>query len=111
MFSVGGLPKLLKSWTFSNGEVLKGECAEVKVSSLNMKPLGSPGSYPPQPNLAFAWDFVYGDGYFAARILGTAIWQGVFTSNQGTVLQVELLPDGKQGAAVDNKGNTYKVVW
>jgi hypothetical protein len=64
----------------------------------------------PQPNLAFAWDAVYGEGFFVAHILGNKFGQGVFTGNQGTVLQVESL-DGRNGVAVDNKGNTYKMVW
>jgi hypothetical protein len=110
MFSVGGFPKLLKSWTVANGEVLPGKCTEVKASSVNTKRPGTPESYPPQPNLAFAWDAVYEQGYFAAHILGEKIWQGIFTGNQGTVLQVEIL-DQLHGAAVDNKGNVYKVVW
>jgi len=110
MFSVGGVPKLLKSWTLANGEVLKGKFATVKASSMNTKTPGATDSYPPQPNLAFAWDAVYGQGYFAAHILGKKIWQGVFTGDRGTVLQVEIL-DEQHGAAVDNKGNTYKEVW
>jgi hypothetical protein len=109
-FSVGGLPKLLKSWTVANGEVLPGKCKAVKASSVNTKTPAAPESYPPQPNLAFAWDAVYGQGYFAAHILGGEIWQGIFTGSQGTVLQVEIL-DQQHGAAVDNKGNVYKVVW
>jgi hypothetical protein len=111
IFAAGGWPKLLKSWTLANAEVLPGKCAEVKASSVNMKTLGTQESYPPQPNLDFAWDAIYGQGYFAAHILGSKIWQGIFTGNQGTVLQVELLEDGQRGAAVDNKGNIYKVVW
>jgi len=106
----GPLPTLLKSWTLTNGEVLPGKCAEMKASSVNTKTPGTPESYPPQPNLAFAWDAVYGQGYFAAHILGGKIWQGIFTGNQGTVLQVEIL-DQQHGAAVDNKRNVYKVVW
>jgi len=106
----GALPSLLKSWTLVNGEVLKGKCTQVKPSSVNAKTPGTPESYPPQPDLAFAWDAVYGQGYFAAHILGQRIWQGVFTGDQGTVLQVEIL-DGQHGAAADNKGNLYKVVW
>jgi hypothetical protein len=86
---------------------------------VNTKTPGALDSYPPQPNLAFAWDAVYGRGYFAAHVLGGKIWQGIFTGNQGTVLQVEILDgqhgaavlDGQHGAAVDNKGNIYKVVW
>jgi hypothetical protein len=106
----GSLPTLLKSWTVGNGEVLQGKCVAVKATSVNTKTPGTPDSYPPQPNLAFAWDAVYGQGYFAAHVLGGKLWQGIFTGNQGTVLQVEIL-DGQHGAAIDNKGNIYKVVW
>ncbi|MGC1962422.1 MAG: hypothetical protein WA676_06795 [Candidatus Sulfotelmatobacter sp.] len=45
-----------------------------------------------------------------AHILGNKFGQGVFTGNHGTVLQVESL-DGRNGVAVDNNGNTYKMVW
>lgn len=108
---VGGvLPTLLKSWTLANGEIASGKCASTKPASINTKTPGSPDSYPPQPNLAFAWDSVYGEGYFAGHILGEKMWQGIFRGNQGTVLQVEIL-DEKHGVAADNKGNTYKVVW
>jgi hypothetical protein len=106
----GALPSLLKSWTVANGEVLRGKCVPVKPSSLNAKTPGTPNSYPPQSDLAFAWDAIYGQGYFAAHILGQKIWQGIFTGDQGTVLQVEIL-DGRHGAAADNKGNLYKVLW
>jgi len=54
VFSAGPLFLLLKSWTVANGEVL----------------------YPPQPNLAFAWDAVYGQGFFVAKILGKKFGQG-----------------------------------
>jgi hypothetical protein len=57
---------------------------------------GVGASYPPQPNLAFAWDAVYGQGFFVAKILGKKFGQGVFIGNQGTLLQVETL-DGRNG--------------
>jgi hypothetical protein len=110
LFGAGSETKLLKSWTVADGEVLEGKFAKVNATSMNTKTPGTPDSYPPQPNLAFAWDAVYGQGYFAAHILGKKIWQGVFTGDHGTVLQVELLDD-LHGAAVDNKGNVYKEVW
>jgi hypothetical protein len=53
---------------------------------------------------------VYGQGFFVAKILGKKFGQGVFIGNQGTLLQVETL-DGRNGVAVDNKGNIYKMVW
>lgn len=100
---------LLKSWTVANGEVLQGKPKTVKASSVNT-PTETGAISLPQPNLAFAWDAVYGEGFFVARILGKRFGQGVFTGSQGTVLQVETL-DGRNGVAVDNKGNIYKMVW
>ena len=119
MFSLGSEMKLLKSWTVANGEVLEGKCAEVTAASPNAKTPGAPESYPPQPNLAFAWDAIYGSGYFSAHILGAKIWQGTFKGSQGTILQVEMqqqlgperVTERYRGTAVDNKGNVYKVVW
>lgn len=119
MFGVGAVAKVLKSFTVANGEVLEGNCTEVTATSANSKAPGTPESFPPQPNLAFAWDAIFGAGYFNAHILGAKIWRGIFKGNQGTVLQVEMQeqlgPDRNndfyRGAAVDNKGNVYKLVW
>jgi len=119
MVGLGSEAKLLKSWTVANGEVLEGRYTEVTAASANTKATGAPESYPPQPNLAFAWDAIFGSGYFAAHILGGKVWQGIFKGDQGTVLQVEMREqlgpernnDRYRGAAVDNKGNVYKVVW
>lgn len=109
MFSGGGL-KALKSWTIDNGEVVTGKFEAKKVLSLNEKTPGSTDSYPPQPNLSFAWDVVLGKKYFSSHVLGKYVWQGVFTGELGTVLQVEIF-DWQHGAAVDNRGNIYKVTW
>jgi hypothetical protein len=106
--SIGPAFLLLKSWTVANGEVLQGKPKTVKATSVNT--LSTAASYPPQPNLAFAWDAVYGQGFFVKHILGNKIEQGVFTGSQGTVLQVESL-NGVSGVAVDNRGNMYKMVW
>lgn len=108
IFSIGSQFFLLKSWTLANGEVLTGKPKTVTATSVNMPPLQAIAL--PQPNLAFAWDEVYGQGFFVAHILGKQIGQGIFTGKQGTVLQLESL-DGRNGVAVDNKGNIYKVVW
>jgi hypothetical protein len=108
IFGVSPLFMLLRSWTVANGEVLQGKPKKVKASSVN-NPVPS-ASAPPQPNLAFAWDAVYGPGYFVGHILGKDMGQGVFTGKKGTVLQVESL-DGEKGVAVDNQGNIYKMVW
>lgn len=109
IFSAGPVFLLLKSWTVANGEVLQGKPKTVMASSVTPAPPDREIALP-QPNLAFAWDAVYGEGFFVAHILGNKFGQGVFTGNQGTVLQVESL-DGRNGVAVDNKGNTYKMVW
>jgi len=101
---------LLKSWTLANGEIVQGKAKKLKATSANM-PAPQKGEISlPQPNLAFAWDAVYGEGYFVANILGNEFGQAVFTNNKGTVLQVESF-DGRNGVAVDNRGNIYKLVW
>jgi hypothetical protein len=101
-----------------NGESFTGTWTIVTASFVNAKTPGSPASYPPQPNLAYAWDLVYGPGYYVGTLLGSQyIGQAVATGDKGTVLQVEFhrgqlgVPeDNHFGVAVDNKGNIYKVV-
>jgi hypothetical protein len=87
----------------------------VVPSFVNAKTPETPSSYLPQPNLAFAWDVVYGQGYFLAHVLGTRLRQAIVTGDMGTVLQVECqFTDGHSafnGVAVDSKGNIYKVAW
>jgi hypothetical protein len=108
--SAGAPFLLLKSWTLADGKVADGKVTTVKRPTLNMPAPGTLASYPPQPDLAFAWDDVYGQGYFVARMLGNRLMQGIFTGPQGIVLQVESL-NGQNGVAVDNQGNIYKMVW
>jgi hypothetical protein len=110
VFSAGPIFMLLKSWTVANGEVLEGKPKKMKAMSANTGEPASGAINLPEPNLAWAWDAVYGDGYFVAHILGKEFWQGIFRGKQGTVLQVESF-DGRNGVAVDNKGNVYKMVW
>jgi hypothetical protein len=104
----------------TNGETFQAKWASVTPSFVNNKTPETPASYLPQPNLAFAWDIVYGQGFFLAQVLGTRIRQVVATGNKGTVIQVECLygdprfgnpNSGSNGVAVDSKGNIYKVVW
>jgi hypothetical protein len=94
--------------TLANGELFNGELKVLYPSSSNLNPTGAPPS-PPQPNLAYAWDTVYGQGYFVAHVLGQQLGQAVITGNQGTVIQVEVAI--AHGVAIDNKGNIYKIVF
>lgn len=104
--------------TQANGESFHGTWNLTMASFANNKTAGTPGSYPPQPNLAFAWDAVYGPGYYVANILGsTRVGQAFATGSQGTTLQMEFTgehlgsaSDNKFGVAIDSKGNIYKVV-
>jgi hypothetical protein len=122
MFSFGSLKTSSGSMTLvlAHGEKLQGKLITPKVtaSTPDTGTLGDPASYPPQPNLAFAWDAVFGSGYYVANVMGKNIWQQVFTGDQGTILQVEMYEDMMSNSvvhrfsvAVDNKGNLYKVAW
>jgi len=94
--------------TLANGELFNGRLKVLYPSSSNLNPAGAPPA-PPQPNLAFAWDTVYGQGFFVAHVLGQQLGQAVITGNQGTVVQVEVAI--ARGVAIDNKGNIYKIVF
>jgi hypothetical protein len=104
--------------TQAGGETFEGTWTVVTVTFANPKTPGIPASYPPQPNLAFAWDLVYGQGFFLSNILGSqTIGQATATGNKGTVLQLEFQEeklgapvDNIFGVAIDNKGNIYKMV-
>jgi hypothetical protein len=104
--------------TQAGGETFQGPWSTVTVTFINAKTPGTPPSYPPQPNLAFAWDLVYGPGYFNTHILGSqTVGQAIATGSNGTVLQLEFqkeklgaVIDNIFGVAVDNKGNIYKMV-
>jgi hypothetical protein len=98
------------SLTLSNGETFSGRWATVAPAFVNAKKPGSDVATLPQPNLAFTWDTIYGQGYFLAQLLGEHIGQAILTGDRGTTLQLEFL-DGKFGVALDSKGNTYKVAW
>jgi hypothetical protein len=106
------------SLTQTDGETFQGTWSIITATFANSKTPGAPASYPPQPNLAFAWDLVYGPGYYLSTILGSEnIGQATVIGNHGTMLQLEFhreqlgaMEDNHFGVAVDNKGNVYKVV-
>jgi hypothetical protein len=98
------------SLALANGEVFHGQWSTAYAPSVSTKTPVAPTSDLPQPNMAFAWDAVYGQGYYVAKILGESIGHSVVTGNLGTILQVEFL-NRRFGVAADNKGNIYKMVW
>jgi hypothetical protein len=106
----GGFRSGRISVTLPDGEVCKGSW------------IGT--SQPDASNsMASTWDVVYGQGYYAAHVLGQNIFgQAMLTGNLGTTLTLELYrPEKKdatntvvaglaKGVAKDSKGNIYKVV-
>src|ERR1700735_348420 len=57
------LPSKTISLTQAGGETFQGTWTVVTITFANPKTPGTSASYPPQPNLAFAWDVVYGQGF------------------------------------------------
>lgn len=100
----------VKSWTFTDGETLKGKCAWVTASSADASTAANTDNSSPQQNLAAVWDLVNGPGYYASHVAGNKILHGTFTGDKGTVLQVESL-DNYVAVGADNRGNLYKIVW
>jgi hypothetical protein len=71
-------------------------------------PSGAPVALP-QPNLAAAWDAIYGQGFYLAHVLGNQLGRANLTGSAGTAIQVEVF--NARGIAVDNKGDVYKLVF
>jgi hypothetical protein len=94
----------------AKGEKFAGRWVYARPSMVNAQTPGTPASFPPQPNLAFAWDAIFGQGYFLANVLGEPVCQSTMTGDQGTALQLEFL-NQRFGVAVDSKGNIYKIAW
>jgi hypothetical protein len=97
----------VKSWTFTDGETLKGKCESMTAPAAGAQPSDSNS---PETNLAAAWDLGNGPGYYAAHVAGNKILHGTFTGDKGTTLQVESL-DNYVAVGADNRGNLYKIVW
>jgi hypothetical protein len=106
----------VKSWTFTDGETLKGKCDWVTAppadaaANASATATTTPDSNSPEQNLAAAWDLVNGPGYYAAHVAGNKILRGTFTGDKGTILQVESL-DNFVAVGEDNRGNLYKIAW
>jgi len=75
----------------ANGETFKGKWKNAAGTFVNIKTPGTAASFPPQPNLAFAWDAIYGPGYYLANILGQNTGQALLTGDRETVLELDFL--------------------
>lgn len=114
IFAKGGKISL----TLGDMETFEGTWTTVTADTVNRAEPGSPLPAPPQANLAYAWDMVYGQGYFLANVLGSQLLgQAIAKGSRGTILQIEFHKTSLGnadvntfGVAVDNKGNVYKVV-
>jgi hypothetical protein len=102
--------------TLADGEVCQGPWRMVPRTPTNKGT--TPSDAIAKPEMAAAWDTVYGQGFYLARVLGARMHvQGDLPGSKGTTLRVEMYrneaPEGIydiKGVAMDNKGNIYKVV-
>ena len=97
----------VKSWTYADGETLKGKSNWVTA---DVHTSGASDSSSIGSNLATAWDLVNGPGYYSAHVAGNKILRGTFSGDKGTILMVESL-DNYVAVGEDNRGNLYKIVW
>ncbi len=100
----------VKSFSYADGEVLKGKCEWATAASVDTTQPAAPDSNSPQQNLAAAWDLIYGPGYYAAHVAGNKVLEGTFAGDKGTVLHVQSL-DHYVAVGADNEGNLYRIVW
>jgi hypothetical protein len=100
----------VKSFSYADGETLKGKSDWVTASAIDAQASNGADSSSPQQILASVWDLVGGPGYYAAHVQGNKILHGTFTGDKGTVLEVESL-DNFVAVGADNHGNLYKIVW
>src|SRR5580692_4731181 len=81
----------VKSFTYANGEILKGKPEWTTASAADAQISAAPDSNSPQQNLIAAWDLIYGPGYYASNIAGKKVLQGTFTGDKGTTFRVQSL--------------------
>jgi hypothetical protein len=81
-------------------------------------------SSPTAPDIASAWDGVYGPGFYVSNVLGSPLhYRAIVSGNRGTVLSLEIwepephrsfrdihFVDSIKGVARDNRGNIFKLV-
>jgi hypothetical protein len=98
------------SVVLANGETFQGNWTTVTANSISARmPQGTVPSLP-EPDLASAWDAIFGQGYYVASVLGERVGRVVATGSKGTVLQLEFI-NGRFGVGVDSNGNLYKMAW
>jgi hypothetical protein len=66
-----------------------------------------------ETDIAFAWDTVYGQGFYLASVMGSVGHaRAEVRGSNGTTIQVEFsggLVDPHRGVAMDGRGNIYKL--
>jgi hypothetical protein len=106
---VNEVPYKSDTLVLANGETFTGKPRLVAASPVIANVGAGDSMTLPQPNLAFAWDLVFGQGFYVAHILGRPMDEALMESSQGNMVQEESAQH--KGVAVDSKGNIYKVVW
>jgi hypothetical protein len=94
------------SVTLPDGEVCSGHWAPLRPDD------------PSASQLSVAWDRLYGQGFFAAHILGmSGVYRAVLAGDKGTSLTIEFYPliaarmSDVKGVATDNNGNFFKLTF
>jgi hypothetical protein len=98
----------VQSFTYANGEILKGKPESITAPTADATAPDASGSNPQK--LAAVWDLIYGPGYYASHVAGKTVLQATFTGDKGTTLEVQSL-DNFVAVGADNQGNLYKIVW
>ena len=96
-----------------DGEVCEGKWSSIAPTSSSVAFGSATGSV--SSGLNSAWGTVYGSGFTMANKAGINRGEAVMVGNRGTVVQVEFYTGSGTangtGVALDNKGNTFKVLF
>ena len=111
-FKSGSISVVLKDGEKGSGRWIAAEAGPASV--MNTSAGGS------TENMASIWDFIYGQGFYVSRVLGSKLFaRAEVHGDKGTVLQMQMYrspgdddaPINIRGIAKDNHGNIYKVVF
>ena len=101
------------SLTLPDGENCKGKWSVIAPLSVGISTVSANSTF--TSGIASAWGTVYGSGYTIRNVPGVNRGEAILVGDKGTTIQLEFYTGSGTangiGAARDNRGNIYKVLF